>query len=89
MALMQIDGRWFRKLSEDFLIMRRMISAYRMAVLDRLAEANIISKQYIISSAGCKKRERNTLKDMEDIQTGNPGEAGHTGAGIKPGGRYD
>ena len=28
-ALMQIDGRWFRKLSEDFLIMRRMISAYR------------------------------------------------------------
>jgi hypothetical protein len=29
MALMQIDGRWFRKLSEDFLIMRRMISAYR------------------------------------------------------------
>jgi hypothetical protein len=35
MALMQIDGRWFRKLSEDFLIMRRMISAYRMAVLDR------------------------------------------------------
>jgi hypothetical protein len=24
-----------------------------------------------------------------DIQAGNPGEAGHTGAGIKPGGRYD
>jgi hypothetical protein len=28
-ALMSIDERWFRKLSEDFLIMRRMISAYR------------------------------------------------------------
>jgi hypothetical protein len=28
-ALMQIDGRWFRRLSEDFLIIRRMISAYR------------------------------------------------------------
>jgi hypothetical protein len=34
-ALMSIDERWFRKLSEDFLIMRKMISAYRMAVLDR------------------------------------------------------
>jgi hypothetical protein len=28
-TLMSIDERWFRKLSEDFLIMRRMISAYR------------------------------------------------------------
>jgi hypothetical protein len=28
-ALMSIDERWFRKLSEDFLIMRRIISAYR------------------------------------------------------------
>jgi hypothetical protein len=28
-ALMSIEERWFRKLSEDFLIMRRMISAYR------------------------------------------------------------
>jgi hypothetical protein len=28
-ALMSVDERWFRKLSEDFLIMRRMISAYR------------------------------------------------------------
>jgi predicted DNA-binding protein len=26
---MSIEERWFRKLSEDFLIMRRMISAYR------------------------------------------------------------
>jgi hypothetical protein len=28
-ALMSIEEQWFRKLSEDFLIMRRMISAYR------------------------------------------------------------
>jgi hypothetical protein len=28
-TLMMIDPRWFRKVSEDFLIMRRMISAYR------------------------------------------------------------
>jgi hypothetical protein len=28
-ALMSIEERWFRKLSEDFLIMRRMISVYR------------------------------------------------------------
>jgi len=28
-VLMSIEERWFRKLSEDFLIMRRMISAYR------------------------------------------------------------
>jgi hypothetical protein len=27
--LMSLEERWFRKLSEDFLIMRRMISAYR------------------------------------------------------------
>jgi hypothetical protein len=28
-ALMGLEERWFRKLSEDFLIMRRMISTYR------------------------------------------------------------
>jgi hypothetical protein len=28
-ALMSIEERWFRKLSEDFMIMRRLISAYR------------------------------------------------------------
>jgi hypothetical protein len=28
-ALMSIEERWFRKLAEDFLIMRRLISAYR------------------------------------------------------------
>jgi len=28
-VLMSIEERWFRKLSEDFLIMRRLISAYR------------------------------------------------------------
>jgi hypothetical protein len=28
-TLMNLEERWFRKLSEDFLIMRRMISAYR------------------------------------------------------------
>jgi hypothetical protein len=28
-TLMMIDPRWYRKVSEDFLIMRRMISAYR------------------------------------------------------------
>jgi len=28
-SLMVIDRRWFRRVSEDFLVMRRMISAYR------------------------------------------------------------
>jgi hypothetical protein len=28
-TLISLEGRWFRKLAEDFLIMRRMISAYR------------------------------------------------------------
>jgi hypothetical protein len=28
-TLMVIDRRWFRRVSEDFLVMRRMISAYR------------------------------------------------------------
>jgi hypothetical protein len=39
--------------------------------------------------ADSKDGETNTPQNMENIQTGNPGEAGHTGAGIKPGGRYD
>jgi hypothetical protein len=34
-TLMSIDERWFRKLSEDFLIMRRMISAYRSLLRSR------------------------------------------------------
>jgi hypothetical protein len=34
-ALMSIEERWFRKLSEDFLIMRRMISAYRSLLRSR------------------------------------------------------
>jgi hypothetical protein len=32
---MSIEERWFRKLSEDFLIMRRMISAYRSLLRSR------------------------------------------------------
>ena len=28
-ALMSIEGRWFRRVTEDFLVMRRMITAYR------------------------------------------------------------
>ncbi len=28
-ALMSLEGRWFRKVTEDFLIMRRMIATYR------------------------------------------------------------
>jgi hypothetical protein len=34
-ALMSIEERWFRKLSEDFLIMRRIISAYRSLLRSR------------------------------------------------------
>jgi hypothetical protein len=34
-ALMSIEERWFRKLSEDLLIMRRMISAYRSLLRSR------------------------------------------------------
>jgi hypothetical protein len=28
-ALMSIEERWFRRVTEDFLVMRRMITAYR------------------------------------------------------------
>jgi len=28
-ALMTIGGRWFRRVTEDFLVMRRMVAAYR------------------------------------------------------------
>jgi hypothetical protein len=28
-ALMKIEERWFRRVTEDFLVMRRMILAYR------------------------------------------------------------
>jgi hypothetical protein len=34
-TLMSIEERWFRKLSEDFLIMRRIISAYRSLLRSR------------------------------------------------------
>jgi hypothetical protein len=34
-ALMSIEEQWFRKLSEDFLTMRRMISAYRSLLRSR------------------------------------------------------
>ena len=54
-----------------------------------MLQRDSIHKQHTIVTADRKERERNALKDMEDIQAGNPEETGHTGAGIKPGDRYD
>jgi len=55
-ALMSIEERWFRKLSEDFLIMRRMISAYRSLLRSRQQLEN---KCKALSEA-----EKHTLKPV-------------------------
>jgi hypothetical protein len=39
-TLMKIEERWFRRVTEDFLVMRRMILAYRS-----LKDPSIITQQ--------------------------------------------
>jgi hypothetical protein len=64
MALMQIDGRWFRKLSEDFLIMRRMISAYRMAVLRQALQRLTSSANNTSSLQLAARKEKEILSKI-------------------------
>jgi len=55
-ALMVIDRRWFRKVSEDFLVMRRMISTYRMLMKTH--------QQYINRYKAVSEKERNRLRPV-------------------------
>jgi hypothetical protein len=64
-ALMSLEERWFRKLSEDFLIMRRMISAYRS--LQR-AHQQLANKCKALSEAE-KYALRPAIKALEDQMT--------------------
>jgi hypothetical protein len=66
-ALMSIDERWFRKLSEDFLIMRRMISAYRSLQrthqqLENKCKALSEAEKYTLKTA--IKALENQMNDM-------------------------
>ena len=53
-ALMSIDGRWFRRVTEDFLVMRRMIACYR--------SLHKSHQQLLNKSKALSERERNMLK---------------------------
>ena len=53
-VLMSIEDRWFRRVSEDFLVMRRMISAYRTLLR---THQQILNKHKALS-----ENERNALK---------------------------
>jgi hypothetical protein len=53
-ALMRIDDRWFRRVTEDFLVMRRMILAYRSLLK---AHQQLLNKYKALSDA-----ERNVLR---------------------------
>jgi hypothetical protein len=61
-ALMSIDERWFRKLSEDFLIMRRMISAYRSLLRSR---QQLVNKCKALSEAE-KYALKTAIKALEN-----------------------
>jgi hypothetical protein len=56
-VLMSIEERWFRRVTEDFLVMRRMILAYRSLLRTRkqllnkykaLSEAEGVSNCYLV-----------------------------------------
>jgi len=53
-VLMGIEGKWFRRGSEDFLIMRRMITAYRSLMKTH--------QQLIIKSKALSEHERSILE---------------------------
>jgi hypothetical protein len=66
-ALMSIEEQWFRKLSEDFLIMRRMISAYRSLQrthqqLENKCKALSEAEKYTLKTA--IKALENQMNDM-------------------------
>ena len=53
-ALMSIEERWFRRVTEDFLVMRRMILAYRSLMKTYI--------QLVNKAKALSERERITLK---------------------------
>ena len=53
-VLMSIGDRWFRRVTEDFLVMRRMIAAYRSLLKSH--------QQLLNKSKALSERERNMLK---------------------------
>jgi hypothetical protein len=55
-TLMVIDRRWFRRVSEDFLVMRRMISTYRMLMKTH--------QQYLNRYKAVSERERDRLRPV-------------------------
>ena len=55
-ALMSIDGRWFRRVSEDFLVMRRLITTYRA-----LAKTH---QQFSNKYMAVSEKERNSLRPV-------------------------
>jgi len=55
-TLMVIDRRWFRRVSEDFLVMRRMISTYRMLMKTY--------QQYLNRYKAVSERERDRLRPV-------------------------
>jgi hypothetical protein len=58
-TLMGLEERWFRKLSEDFLIMRRLISAYRTMLKTH--------QQYLNRYRAVSEKERSGLKPVIDV----------------------
>jgi len=55
-ALMVIDRRWFRRVSEDFLVMRRMITTYRTLMKTH--------QQYLNRYKAVSEKERDRLKPV-------------------------
>jgi hypothetical protein len=58
-TLMSLEERWFRKLSEDFLIMRRLISAYRTMLKTH--------QQYLNRYRAVSDKERSRLRPVIEV----------------------
>jgi hypothetical protein len=58
-TLMGLEERWFRKLSEDFLIMRRLISAYRTMLKTH--------QQYLNRYRAVSDKERSRLRPVIEV----------------------
>jgi hypothetical protein len=58
-ALMNIEGGWFRRVTEDFLVLRRMILAYRSLMKTYI--------QLVNKAKALSERERVTLKPAISI----------------------
>jgi len=60
-ALMSIEERWFRRVTEDFLVMRRMITAYRTMTR---THQQLLNKYKALSEAE-KEVLKSTIKSLE------------------------